>query len=267
MLAGLRSILPLALWLCCEVMPPFDGETASPAALRLWQAGQEAMRQGRPAEAIDCYEQSLAADPGMMRNYLSLAAAYLEAGEEAKACPHLARYVAARPEHLSIRLHYADLLVRLHRAHEARTEFERYVVDAQEQGEPASRNLLHCHSLLMEIAEDEEDEYSEHLNRGIGLLLLARQRAELPEEDGSFSTEGLLCKAAGELALAHMQRPAEARPCWYLSRAWSDLAQRQPAQHWLHEADAIGPWSDLTPAEQRDLHRACLRAETEGVRK
>ena len=217
MLAGFHSFLPLAICFCCAALPPLDGETASPAVLRLWQAGQDAMRQGRPGEAIDCYEQSLAADPGFVRNYLSLGAAYLEAGEEAKACGHLGRYLAARPDHLSIRLHYADLLLRLHRSHEARPEFERYVANAQVQGEPASRNLLHCHSLIMEIAEDEEDEYGEHLHRGIGLLLLARQRAALPEEDGSFSTEGLLCKAAGELALAHLQRPAEARPCWYLS--------------------------------------------------
>lgn len=266
MLAGFHALFPLALWLCGDALPPVAAETASPAAMRLWQAGQEAMRQDRPAEAIDCYEQSLAADPGMVRNYLSLAAAYLEAGEEAKACPHLARYIAARPEHLSIRLHYADLLLRLHRPKEARPEFERYVADAQEQGEPASRNLLHCHSLLMEIAEDEEDEYNEHLHRGIGLLLLARQRATLPDEEGAFSTEGLLCKAAGELALARMQKPTQGRPCWYLSQVWFQLAQRQPALHWLHEADA-GPSSDLTTAEQRELHRACLLSETEGLRK
>ena len=56
-----------------------------------------------------------------------------------------------------------------------------------------------------------------------------------------------------ELALARLVRPDEARPCWYLYEVWSSLAQRQPAQRWLREADNWAPFSFLTPTEYREL--------------
>src|SRR5438876_10858953 len=100
----------------------------------------------------------------MTRNHLSLAAAYLDLGDEATACPHLARYVAAQPDHLSIRLHYAELLVRLHQADKARGEFEQFIAGAQEEGGPLAHNLIHCHSQLMAIAQSEDDEAGEKLH-------------------------------------------------------------------------------------------------------
>src|SRR5437879_4496763 len=114
MAARARWLLPL--WftvLGCHPFIVLNGGTEPGRAEQLWEKGQAAMRQGQPAEAVEFYAQSLAVDPTMARNHLSLAAAYLDLGDEATACPHLARYVAAQPEHLSIRLHYAELLVRL----------------------------------------------------------------------------------------------------------------------------------------------------------
>jgi tetratricopeptide (TPR) repeat protein len=227
-----------------------------PAAGEVWEQGQQAMRQGKPREAITLYEQSLALDPKFERNYLSLAAAYLELGDDDRACPHLAKYVNAHPENLLIRNHLAELLLRLRRLAEAQVEFERFIVDAQEQGEPASKNLIHCHSRLMEIGEEKADDYSEHLHRGIGLFLLARERAALPDPEGQLPTEGLLCKAAGELTLARLKRPDEARPCWYLYEVWSRLPMRQPALQCLRAAEAAAPFTYLTPTEQRGLQLA-----------
>jgi hypothetical protein len=110
----------------------------------------------------------------------------------------------------------------------------------------------------MEIAELAEDDYGAHLHHGIALYLLACQRAPLPEDDDpNLSPESLLCKAAGELMQARMERPDEARPCWYLFEVWSRLAQNQPASRWLRAAEAAAPFSSLTPAERRDLHLAC----------
>src|SRR5208337_4842084 len=117
-------------------------------------------------------------------------------------------------------------------------------------------HLIHCHARLMEIAESIEDDYDEHLHRGIGLLLLAQQRAILPEPEGELPAEGLLCKAAGELTLARTDRPAEARPNWYLHEVWSRLAQRQPALRCLRAAVDAAPFSYLTGAEKRNLHVA-----------
>ena len=55
-------------------------------------------------------------------------------------------------------------------------QFERFVADIQDNQDLAGQHLVHCHSRLMEIARAAEDAYSEHLNRGIGLYLVAVQR-------------------------------------------------------------------------------------------
>jgi hypothetical protein len=112
----------------------------------------------------------------------------------------------------------------------------------------------------MEIAVAEEDEYAEHLHRGIGLFLLARQQ----EAQGSHADpcpEALLCRAAAELTLARIACPDEAQPCWYLYEVWSRLAQRQAALRCLREADLAAPFSYMTPTEQTRLALACRRAE------
>jgi tetratricopeptide (TPR) repeat protein len=238
--------------------PPADtAETA-------WQEGQKALLAGKTDQAIACYQRSLALDPGLNRNHLSLAAAYLARGEEAEALPHLAHYLHAQPDHFVVRAHYAELLLRLEKPAEARREFERFVADAQDNEALARQHLIHCHSRLMEIAETQEDEYGEHLHRGIGLYLLACQRATLADADCTLSSEALLCRAAGELTMARLRKPDEARPCWYLYEVWSHLAQRQPALRWLRAAQAAAPFSHLTPAEQRGLYLAGLQRDDLG---
>lgn len=221
---------------------------------QFWEDGQKAMQAGQPEKAIPLYEQSLATEPKLVRSHLSLAAAHLEKGDSATACVHLASYLQAHPENGLMRVHHAELLWRLKKHREARTAFESALAD-NESDLPTSHQI-HCHSRLMQLAEIEENEYAEHLHRGIGLLLLARERAALGENAGELTVESLLCRAAGELTLARLQRPDEARPCWYLYRAWSGLGQSQPAQRWLREANAQAPFSDLTPAEQRGLQLA-----------
>jgi tetratricopeptide (TPR) repeat protein len=238
---------------------PPAGPAQRQVAQQLWEEGQRAMRLGQPDRAVALYEQSLAADPQLTRNHLSLAAAYLEKGDEAAACPHLDRYLRSNPQHTAVRVQYAELLWRLKRLKECRAAFASAVADAEEEM-PAS-HLIHCHSRLMQLAEAADDEYGEHLHRGIGLYLLARERAALGEVDAPLTTEGLLCRAAGELTLAHIQKPDEARPSWYLHKVWARLAQRQPALRALREASASAPFSYLTPAEQRGLELACAAAE------
>jgi tetratricopeptide (TPR) repeat protein len=239
----------------------------SVAALRAWQDGQRAMADGHTDQAIACYEHSLRLDPALARNHLSLAAAFLAQGQDEQAAPHLAEYLEAQPDHLVIRAHYAELLLRLERRGDARAQFERFIAEAQDHETLARQHLVHCHSRLMEIAEGEEDEYAEHLHRGIGLYLLGHQRARLDDPDGAPAAEGLLCKAAGELTVAQLRRPNEARPWWYLYAVWSELAQQQPAARALRAAEAAAPLSSLTPAEQRDLYLACRRAGRESLHK
>ncbi len=100
----------------------------------------------------------------------------------------------------------------------------------------------------MAAAEDAGDVYGEHLHRGIGLYLLAGQ--------DPAGAEALLCKAAGELTLAARERPAEARPHWYLHLVWAQLAQSQPAMRHLRLAADLAAHADLSPAERRALSLA-----------
>ncbi|HKI35378.1 MAG TPA: tetratricopeptide repeat protein [Gemmataceae bacterium] len=263
------AVRPGWLWLCVVLVGPSlavyaPAQEPEARARQLWALGQEAMRQGKPAEAVQYYEQSLAADEGQKRAHLSVAAAYVQCGDEVGAARHLAEYLAAFPEHHVVRKHYAELLLRLGQPREARGQFERFIADVQDTPELAAKYLVPCHSRLMEIAKAEGDEYGEHLHRGIGLYLLARERADLPDpEEGDLSVESVLCEAAGELTMARMARRDEARPSWYLFAVWSRLEQRQPALRHLREAESLAPFSDLTPAEKRDLAIACLGRDAE----
>jgi tetratricopeptide (TPR) repeat protein len=261
-------------WLCLcalSLLQPalFAAPLPEPsAAVRLWEQGQAAMGDGRTDEAIRFYSQSLRLEPQLARNYLSLAAAHVSRGEEAEAAAWLSRYVAAQPQHHVIRLHYAELLLRLGKTPEGRAQLERFIVDVQDRADLADAHLLDCHTRLVQLAEADDDDYGEHLNRGIGLYLLACQRALLPEVDADgFSTEALLCRSAAELGLARRQRPEEARPCWYLHQVWSRLAQHYPASRCLRAAEAAAPFSYLTPAEQRCLRFACRQRDAEGREK
>jgi tetratricopeptide (TPR) repeat protein len=246
----------------CHSLPPLEKEPRSSAGQN-WEKGQTAMRQGKTEEAIWCYQQALAADPSFTRNHLSLAAAYLKQNNAESACAHLAHYVEAHPDQLLNRARYAELLLKLHRLPEARTQFEQLVCDAQGQTGSVSFDLIHCHGRLMEIAQESDDRYDEHLHRGIGLFLLSQKGAALPASEEAFPKESLLCKAAAELTLAHLQRPDEARPCWYLYEVWSRLGQRQPALRRLREAEAAAPFSSLSPTEHCALLIVYERYQTE----
>ena len=225
------------------------------AAERLWEKGQGAVEEGNLAEAERYYEASLAADPSLARNYLSLAAIRIGRDDLGGACRHLERYLDACPEQRLVRVRYADLLVRDGQQGKAREQFERCVADIQEQGSHAASQLIHCHRRLMEIAEHQNDAYGAHLHRGVGLYHLARERSKLSDTEGMLPAEGLFFKAASELTRARSERDHEARPCWYLYEVWTGLGQRQAALRWLRAADAAAI-SRLTPAEQRRLHLA-----------
>jgi tetratricopeptide (TPR) repeat protein len=256
-MANGRSCLLLGLLaLGCQSLIPAEPAAPPPAcesAQELWEQGQAAMRRGDPDAALDCYQRSLAANPSFARNHLSLAAAYLEKGDDAAACPHLLRYVEAFPDQYLIRLHLAELLLQLDQRTGARVHFEKCVAGAQDQGALGVAQLIHCHAQLMDLAEADADDYHEHLHRGIGLVILARQRGALTDVECELSVEELLCKAAAELTLSHLDRPEEARPSWYLYEVWSSLAQRQVARRFLAAASDAAPYSYLTGAEKRSL--------------
>ena len=209
---------------------------------------------GRPLGFYDC---TLADDPAATRSALSLAAEALQQGDERAACEHLGKYLSTRPQHNEVRLHYAELLLRLERRAEARQEYGRFIALAQEGGEKTLDQRIVCHSRLLEMAMSEDDEYSIRYHRGLGLYLLALERVKLGDIDGALPVESLLCRAAGELTTARQLRPGEAQPCWYLYKVWSALGQQSAAARWLERAAAVAPFALLTAAEQRELQLAC----------
>ena len=182
--------------------------------------------------------------PAATTNALTLAAACIERGEETAALAYLARYVAEHPTHANVRAYLAELLWRRERFAESRAEFERFLSDAQLAAAEPGR-LIHGHTRLMAIAEKGGDAYAEHLNRGVGMYLLAGR--------DPAAAEALLCKAAGELTLAQREKPDEARPSWYLYLVWSRLGQFTPARAGLRRAARLAALSGLTPAERGDL--------------
>jgi tetratricopeptide (TPR) repeat protein len=256
----------LALFLPARPLYSAEPKLSSPG-LPEWEKGQQAMLEGRTEQAVAAFQQSLKQDPGLVRNHLSLAAAYLAQGQEEKAAEQLKQYLNKQPDHYVVRGEYAELLLRLDQLEAAREQFERFEADIQENETLARQHLVHCNSRLLEIATRLEDDYAVHLHRGIALYWLARQRAEITDAGDELSSEGLLCQSASEFVLARRARPDEARPCWYLHEVWSQLAQCQPAARWLRAADEAAPFSYLTPAEQRNLHLACRRQAENGCRK
>ena len=175
---------------------------------------------------------------------------------------HLGRYVEGNPGQLLNRARYAELLLKLHRLPEARTQFEQLVCDGQGQSGSEHLDLIHCHGRLMEIAEESDDRYNEHLHRGIGLFLLARRGAL--EED--FPAEGLLCKAAAELTWPISSGPRKPALVGTCTRSGSP-GTTPAALRRLREAEAAAPFSCLSPSEHCALLLAYERYQTERQRK
>jgi tetratricopeptide (TPR) repeat protein len=210
--------------------------------------------------------QCLVAPEDAGADSLSRAIAFLEKGDDFAACAEMEKYLQANPTQYLARAYYAELLVRLGRVSQAKTEFESFIAEAQNHMETTASQQIRCHSRLMDIAEAEDDTYAVHLHRGIGLYLLARERSQLDDPAGPLPMEGLLCRAADALSAARSSRPEQAQPCWYLYQVWSALGQRQPALHWLRRAGAAAAFAPMTAAEQRGLQLALRQQEMNSPR-
>lgn len=211
--------------------------------------------EDNPAKA-EAKPEAKPADTPIENRHLTLAALYLEQGRDEKACWHLSLVVEQEPNHRSARFYYAELLDRLRRHDEAREQFEEIIARLQDATLADFRHLIHCHGRLVDIADAEASDYRRHLHRGIALYWLAQAPAATPEEEDLIPAEALLCKAAAALQQAQQLEPREARPCWYLYKAWRCLGQQQHAKRHLTRALDLAPFSHLTPAEQRGLFLA-----------
>jgi len=201
-------------------------------------------------------------DPSpLAAKHLIEAVACLEEGREAQAIVHLRNYLAHRPRQILLRAELAELLFRQKELEESRLQFERFISQAQEDDQDHFRYLIHSHSRLVEIAEQQNNHYHEYLNRGIGLYLLACRSAEEIDDPArpELSAEALFCRAAAQLQMARGESPQSARPHWYLYQVWRRLGQTAAADRSLKAADACQLFSPLTPCERRKLQLAWLQ--------
>lgn len=180
---------------------------------------------------------------------LALAAACLDRGDDAGALPHLKAHVSAYPDAIMMRAYLAELLFKLGRPVEARAEFERVTVDAPETG-PVGRQLVHCHTRLMELALESGDEFAEELHRGVGLVLLVRQWSAEPGGADERLSQQTLAKAVAALRSARDRVPTDPRPAVYLAEAYDGLGQSTAARSQRRAARSGVPDLGLSAGER-----------------
>lgn len=187
-------------------------------------------------------------------DHLALAASCIDRGDEPSAVRHLTAHVKTRPDAVMIRAYLAELLLKCGRPAEARTEFERFTRDATGQGGKPQQHLVHCHTRLMEIAEQSDDRYAEHLHRGIALLLLVKQW-ETESAGERDMVEPTLAKAAAALRQAVEIRPAHPRSRVYLAEVYDRLGQPSAARSQAQRAMRSLPDPSLSADEVDAIRR------------
>jgi Tfp pilus assembly protein PilF len=187
---------------------------------------------------------------------LGLAAACIEKGDVSGAAEQLRKHLRAHPRQIMIRAYLAELLLKMKDLPEAQHQFDCFIAEAQGAKGPAHKHVLHCHTRLMEIAQDRDDAYGEHLHRGIGMVLLARQlEAGIGSEDVEPGfRERLLCKAVAELNRARKLRPDEPRPHCYLVEVFTKLDQPRSADKASQTAKSLAALLPLPPNELKALY-------------
>lgn len=253
--------LAFSFWLCLGCQTVEHRQTIQPEAIAPSDASQD-IQQVQHTEPT---AKALFLEPGETHSpikppdepdWLAKASAAAQSGDNRVAAASLQQYLKIHPDHVMIRAYLAEFLFKCEEWPQAQHHFEKFAAAVQDKtGEP-HKQLIHCYTRLMEIAQKRHDRYAEHLHRGIGMYLLEGQLSETAEPKGdeeSAFREKILCKAVMELEKARAEQPDEARPCWYLYETWKKLDQVQPAQRALRQAEERQAFSLLTPAESREL--------------
>jgi tetratricopeptide (TPR) repeat protein len=181
-------------------------------------------------------------------DHLSLAAVHMERGNDAAALPHLLKYVRANPQATMIRAYLAELHWRLGQHDLAQRQYERFARDAASMTGAIRKHRVHAHTRLMEIAQQNEDRFAEHLHRGIGLLLLVEQWEGEPDPPDAATREPTLCKAVEALKEARSEAPHDPRGQLYLGIALEKLGQPSAAQAALR---GLNSWTREFPEPDR----------------
>ena len=214
------------------------------------------------AEAVAATPVSRAVEPAAADDALALAADGMAAGDDAAAAKHLTRHLRAFPDQLVFRNQLAELLFKLGKFAEARDHFAKF--DAAAAGSaPLLGQRIHCHTRLMEIAQERDDAFAEKLHRAIGLYLIAGEVQAKQDDPAELSpdAEKLWCRAAAELKEAAALREDDARCAWYQHLVWTKLDQPRPAEKALRVAAAHAAYAPLPPGEEREMRAALDSSE------
>lgn len=149
-------------------------------------------------------------------DHLRAAALLVDRGEIAPAIPHLQAHLKRYPDAPMIRAYLAELLLKVGHGGEAKVQYERFISEASHGDTLSKQHLVHAHTKLMEIAAEADDDFREHLHRGIALLLIVSHSAGSTAAGGEALNEQTLHKAATALKAAILAKPSDPRPLLYL---------------------------------------------------
>jgi lipopolysaccharide biosynthesis regulator YciM len=191
-------------------------------------------------------------DPLNEPDHLALAAEHLDRGNSSKAIAHLTAHVRSHPDEVMTRAYLAELLFQSKRYDDAAAEFEEVIAAAQAMTGKPHDHLVHCHTRLMNIAEERGDDYREHLHRGIGLLRLVERWDADPKRHDANVSEATLVQALSELKAAEREKPKSARVHFYIAEVSSRLGQTAAMSDSVRKAKTL-PAIGLTTNERQRL--------------
>ncbi|MCE9566831.1 MAG: hypothetical protein K8U57_32905 [Planctomycetes bacterium] len=166
--------------------------------------------------------------PELPPDPLLLAADCIERGDHAKAAVHLEAHVRVHPEQLMFRIQLAEMLMRVGRDEAAKVHFEQFAADVRRSSGPLKKHLVHVHTRLMEIGQQNGDRFTEVLHRGIGLMLLVEEQDGLADRDADFCEE-MLCQAMKALVEAKEMNPSDVQVRLRLAEAYDRMGNRRAA--------------------------------------
>ena len=181
---------------------------------------------------------------------LALAADCLDRGDSAAAIPYLAEHVRKNPDQVMIRSMLAEQYLKLRQYASARIEFERLADEYRLDLAKNRESLIDCHTRLMQIAQEQDDEFAEPFHRGAGLLLVMEGWGR--ENRDANLGERTLSQALNNLRDAVEKQPNNPRANLMLGEVLSRLGQHAAARSAFLKANSAPPES-LTAAERRKL--------------
>ncbi|MFO0936608.1 MAG: hypothetical protein U0798_08865 [Gemmataceae bacterium] len=202
---------------------------------------------GLPKYATPALNEPIEPEPSTESiDSLALAAECLERGDPTNAAVHLSHHVRKNPDQVMFRAMLAEQYFKLGKWADAKREYEQsadeYRIDISHHRD----ELIQCHTRLMLIGQEQEDEFAESFHRGAGLWLVIES---LPRpERGSKLNEQTLSQTLAQFRRALETRPDDARANLMMGRVLLRMGQHAAARSAFLKARTAPP-DHFTQAE------------------